>query len=189
MPNANRPTGLSPVSIFGVPYAGQGNIYAIAGNYNTAVAIGDPVKSAGGASADGYPLVNLAAAEQTIRGVVVGLGRSPTVMANWGNLDTTVRAAQASGPVWYALVADDPNIVFEIQQADTVNADIGDNADLVAGANNGFVSGYTLSSTVGTASAQCRILGLVNRSGNDFGDYAKVLVKINEHELSSTTGV
>lgn len=188
MANANRPTGLSPVSIFGVPYAGQGNIYAIAGNFATAVAIGDPIKSAGGASADGYPLVNLAAAGETIRGVVVGLGRSPTVLANWGNLDTTVRPA-SPGVVYYALVADDPNLVFEIQQADTVNADIGDNADLVAGANNGYVSGYTLSSTVGTATAQCRILGLVDRADNEFGDFAKVLVKINEHELTSTVGV
>jgi hypothetical protein len=188
MANANRPTGLSPVSIYGAPYAGQGNIYAVAANYGTAIAIGDPVASLGGASPDGYPLVGLAAAGTAIRGVVVGIGRSPTVLANWGNLDTTVRPASA-GYVGYLLVADDPNIVFEIQQADTVNADIGDNADLVAGANNGYVSGYTLSSTVGTATAQCRILGLVNRPDNEFGDYAKVLVRINEHELSSATGV
>lgn len=189
MANANRPTGLSPVSIFGVPYAGQGNIYSIAGDYNTAVAIGDPVKSSSTASADGYAGVVLAAAGDTIRGVVVGLGRSPTVLANWANLDSTVRAAQASGPVFYALVADDPNIVFEVQQASAAAADVGNNADLVAGSNNGFVSGYTLSSTTATATAQCRILGLVNRPGNDFGAYAKVLVKINEHELTSTTGV
>lgn len=189
MPNANRPTGLSPVSIFGVPYAGQGNIYSIAGDYNTAVAIGDPVKSSGTASADGYAGVTLAAAGETIRGVVVGLGRSPTVMANWANLDTTVRAAQASGPVWYAIVADDPNTVFEIQAATAAVTDVGANADLVAGANNGFVSGYTLSGTAAAATAQCRILGLVNRQGNEFGAYAKLLVKINEHELTSATGV
>lgn len=188
MANANRPTGLSPVSIFGVPYAGQGNIYAVAENYESAIAIGDPVSSAGGASPDGYPLVKLAAPGDPIRGVVVGTGRSPTVLANWANLDTTVWPA-AAGHVGYLLVADDPNIVFEIQQATTSTTSIGGNADLVAGANNGFVSGYTLAASTGSATAQCRVLGLVNRLDNTFGANAKVHVKINEHELLSTTGV
>src|SRR5690606_27029523 len=129
--------------------------------YGSAVAIGDPVKSSGTASADGYSGVELASAGDPIRGVVVGLGRNPTVLADWSNLDSTVKAASDPN-LFYALVADDPNLVFEIQQADTVQGDIGSNADLVAGSNNGFVSGYTLSSTVGTATAQCRILGLVN---------------------------
>ena len=185
MANANRPTGLSPVSIFGVPYAGQGNIYSIASNYGTAVAIGDPVKGTGTASSEG---VELAAAGNTIRGVVVGLGRSPNVLANWANLDTTVMPANP-GVTYYALVADDPNLVFEVQAATAAATDVGANADLVAGSNNGYVSGYTLSGTTGSATAQCRILGLVNRPDNAFGAYAKLLVKINEHELSSATGV
>ncbi len=189
MPNANRPTGLSPVRSLDSPWMGQANVYSIAGDCNSAVAIGDPVKSSGTASSDGYAGITLAAAGETIRGVVVGLGRSPTVMANWANLDTTVRAAQASGPVWYALVVDDPDAIFEIQAATMAATDVGANADLVAGANNGFVSGYTLSGTAASATAQCRILGLVNRPDNEFGAYAKMLVKINEHELTSTTGV
>lgn len=188
MANANRPTGLSPVSIFGVPYAGQGNIYAIAGNYNTAVAIGDPVSSTGTASADGYATVELTAAGAVTRGVVVGLGRNPTALVNWGNLDSTVRPANP-GVLWYALVADDPNIVFEVQAATAAAADVGGNADLVAGANNGYVSGYTLSGTVASGAAQCRVLGKVNRLDNDFGAYAKVLVKIMEHELVTAAGI
>lgn len=188
MANANRPTGLSPVSIFGVPYAGQGNIYSVAAEYGTALAIGDPVKSSGTASADGYAGVERADAGDPIRGVVVGLGRNPTVLANWGNLDSTVRPASAPD-VWYALVADDPNLVFEVQAATAAATDVGSNADLVAGSDNGYVSGYTLAGSFGTGTAQCRVLGLVNRPENDFGAYAKVLVKINEHELTSATGV
>ena len=188
MANANRPTGLSPVRSLDSPWMGQGNIYSIAGDYATAVAIGDPVKSTGTASADGYAGVNLAAAGETIRGVVVGLGRSPTVLANWANLDTTVRPANP-GVVYYALVVDDPMAIFEIQVATIAVTDIGTNADLVAGANNGYVSGYTLAGTFGTATAQMRVLGLVNRPDNEFGAFAKVQVRINEHELLSTTGV
>lgn len=188
MANANRPTGLSPVRSLDSPWMGQGNIYSIAGDYATAVAIGDPVKSTGTASADGYAGVNLAAAGEIIRGVVLGLGRSPTVLANWGNLDTTVRPA-SPGVVYYALVCDDPAAIYEVQMATCAATDIGANADLVAGANNGYVSGYTLSGTSGSATAQCRILGLVNRADNEFGAFAKVQVRINENELTSVTGV
>lgn len=185
MANANRPTGLSPVRSGISPWNGQGNIYKVADA--TAAAIGDPVKSTGTASADGYAEVTLAAAGDTVRGVIVGLGRSPTVLANWANLDSIVKGAGITG--YYALVVDDPNTVFEVQAASAAATDVGANADLVAGANNGYVSGYTLSGTAAAATAQCRILGLVNRLENDFGAYAKLLVKINEHELTSATGV
>lgn len=189
MANANRPTGLSPVRSTSGEFDAPVNVYSIAGNYNSAVAIGDPVKSTGTASADGYAEVNLAAAGEIIRGVVVGLGRYPTMVANPGNLDITYRPAQASGPVWYALVADDPNTIFEVQMATCAALDVGANADLVAGANNGFVSGYTLSGTAAAGAAQCRILGLVPRQDNAFGAFAKVTVKIMEHELTTLAGI
>ncbi len=188
MANANRPTGLSPVRGLHGEWDGQVNIYSIASDYGTAVAIGDPVKSTGTASADGYAGVDLTAAGQITRGVVVGLGRSPTVLANWGNLDTTVRPANA-GVVYYAAVVDDPDAIFEIQMATAAVTDVGANADLVAGANNGFVSGYTLSGTAAAGAAQCRILQLVPRSDNAFGAYAKVWVKIMEHELTTLAGI
>lgn len=188
MANANRPTGLSPVRGLDSPWMGQGNIYSIASDYNTAVAIGDVVSSTGTASDDGYAQVDLSAAGEVIRGVVVGLGRSPTVLANWGNLDTTVRPANP-GVVWYALVVDDPDAIFEVQMATCAVTDVGANADIVVGANNGYVSGTTLSGTAAAGTAQCRILGLVNRPDNAFGQYAKVLVKINEHELTTAAGI
>lgn len=185
MANANRPTGLSPVRSGISPWEGQGNIYKVADA--TAAAIGDPVKSTGTASANGYAEVTLAAAGDTVRGVIVGLGRSPTVLANWANLDSTTKLASATG--YYALVVDDPNAVFEIQAATADATAVGANADLVAGTNNGYVSGYTLSGTSAATAATCRILGLVNRPENEFGAYAKVLVKIVEHELTTVAGV
>jgi hypothetical protein len=188
MANANRPTGLSPVTNLGIPWMGNGNIYSIAASYGSAVYVGDPVKSTGTASADGYAGVNLSAAGEVIRGVVVGLGRNPTMLANPANLDITYKPASDPN-VWYALVVDDPNAIFAIQAATIAATDVGANADLVAAAGNGFISGYTLSSTYGSATAQCRVLGLINSIDNEFGAYAKVLVKINEHELSSATGI
>lgn len=188
MANANRPTGLSPVRSINSPWEGQANVYSIAAGYGTALAIGDPVISSGTASADGYPGVTLAAATGNIRGVIVGLGRSPTVMANWANLDSTVRPASDPN-VWYALVVDDPDAIFEVQAATAAATDVGGNANLVLAANNGFVSGWTLAGTYGTAAAQCRVLGLAPRQDNEFGAYAKLLVRINQHELTQTTGI
>lgn len=188
MPNANRPTGLSPVRSLNSPWNGEANVYSIAAGYGTALAIGDAVISSGTASSDGYPGIVLGAATGNLRGVIVGLGRSPMVMGNWGNLDSTVRPASAPD-LWYALVVDSPDAIFEVQAATAAATDVGANANLVIGANNGFVSGWTLSSTYNTTALQCRVLGLAPRRDNEFGAFAKLLVRINQHELTQTTGI
>lgn len=188
MANANRPTGLSPVKSGISPWNGQVNIYSVAAAYGTAIAIGDVVKSSSTASADGYSGVVMAAAGDTVRGVVVGVGTSPGLLANPANLNSTTTVASAAY-TQYVAVVDDPNCVFEVQAATCAAGDVGGNADLVIGSNNGFVSGTTLSGTIAAAAATCRVLGLVPRIDNDFGAYAKVLVKIMEHELTTAAGV
>lgn len=188
MPNANRPTGLSPVKNGSTPWMGQGNIYSIAAGQAGVLAIGDVVKSTGTASADGYPGVISAIAGDTVRGVIVGIGNSPTLLANPDKLNSTLSTASATF-TQYALVVDDPDAVFEVQAATSAATDVGANAELVFGANNGFVSGVTLNGTSGTAAAACRILGLVNRIDNEYGAFAKVLVKIMKHELTTAVGV
>lgn len=195
MPNANRPTGLSPVKhLSGAPYNGAVNIYSIAAAYGTALAIGDPVASSGSADGNGVAGVVLATAGTgaPIRGVIVGLGVYETLMANPANLDITYRPASAPG-VWYAMVVDDPDVVFEVQEVGTgtalTAAEVGLNANLIAGANNGFVSGWQLTNVGAAVGAtiQCRVMGLARRQDNAYGYYAKWLVKINNHELSSGT--
>lgn len=189
MANANRPTGLSPTKSIGNSYQGQMNLYAVAGDYATKLAVGDPVKTTGSASSDGYAMIERAAAGDALRGVVQGLGVAKGLIANPGDLDSTVRPA-SPGEVWYALVVDDPDTIFTIQASTAITAaDVGLNADIVVNADNGFVSGVVMAApTAAGATAQLRILGLVDTPDNAFGQYAKVLVKINEHELASTTG-
>lgn len=193
MPNANRPTGLIPVKhISGSPYNGQCNMYGILAADTNAFAIGDPVITAASALADGTPAVTLAAATGNIRGVVVGLfdTKSGAVVKRI-NQDSTIRPAAAQSGDWYALVADDPDLIFEVQEIGTgtplTAAEIGLNANLVSGTNNGYVSGWMLdnSAEAATATLQCRILGLVPRIDNTFGQYAKYHVKINAHELAA----
>lgn len=194
MANANRPTGLSPVkSITGAPWNGQANLYSIAAAYATALAIGDPVVSSGTADAAGIPGIAIAADTGAIRGVIVGLGKKPLI-ANPDNLNSTIRPANDPDE-WYALVVDDPNVIFEVQDSGgtaLAATDTGLNTNLVSGANNGFVSGWTVDGAdkATTSTLQVKLLGLSQRIDNAFGQYGKWLVKINNHELAAgTTGV
>lgn len=196
MANANRPSGLSPVKhLITGAFNGQGNIYSIAAADTNGYAIGDPVASSGTADANGVAGITLATAGtgNAIRGVILGLGIYEGGIFNPNNLNQTVRPAAAQTTAWYAIVADDPNIVFEVQEVGTGTAlaatDVGSNANLASGTNNGFQSGWQLSNAglATTNTLQVRILGLARRSDNAYGYYAKWLVKINNHELSAGT--
>lgn len=90
-------------------------------------------------------------------------------------------------------VIDDPNQLFIIQaDEDIVKADIGKNADVIGtggSATTGVSSMELDSSTIADAEARnLKIVGLWNQPGNEFGDFAVVVVKINEH-LYGSTGV
>lgn len=197
MANVNKPMGLSPVQYLnGSPWNGQARLYSIAASYGTALYIGDPVISSGTADTNGVPGIALAAATGAIRGVIVGLGISEGLMADPSNLNITYRPA-SDARVWYAMVVDDPNVIFEVQENSNGTAlaatDIGLNTVLKLAAGNGYVSGWMVASASEatpntTATLQVRLMGLVRRSDNAFGAYAKHLIKINVHELGGGTG-
>ncbi len=187
MANVDRVNGLRPVKhLDGSPYNGAVNRYYVPSSDSTAIFPGDAVKSAGSADSDGVASVAQAAAGDAIRGVVVGV--EPVT-----DESLIYRAASTER---YVLVADAPDLVFEIQEdadggALAVTA-VGNNADIVvaAGDTDAGTSGMELdSSSAGTTAAQLRILGFAQRPDNEVGTAnAKVLVSINEHELKSTTG-
>ncbi len=200
MANSNSPNGLVPVKhLSGAPYNGAGNVYSIAAAYSAAALyIGDPVISSGSADSNGIPGITLAAATGAIRGVIVAIGQDPNFYANPESLSTTYRPAAAQDTDWYALVVDDPNVIFQVQEVGTGTpldaSAVGLNANLVLGTGNGFVSGWTLNNgdEATTDTLQVRLLGLARTAplANAFGQYAKWLVKINNHELSAgTSGV
>lgn len=184
MANLDMAFGLKPV----LPKGGcvQTTEYYVPASDGTALFIGDPVIIAGGADADGVSTVTRATAASAgrITGVVVGFRPSTTVIANGYRLASTAE---------YALVCDDPEQVFEIQE-DAVGgalaaADVGLNADLVAGTGSTVTkkSGFELdtSTKATTATLQLRILGFAQRVDNEIGANAKVLVRIN---LPTETG-
>jgi hypothetical protein len=196
MPNVNAPSGLSPVMYKnGSPWNGQARTYFIAQADANAYAIGDPVALAATGDSKGIPGCTLATAGSAnpVLGAIVSMGGSVYggAMADPTNLNTTViPATKLRG--YYVMVADDPNIVFEIQESTTsatplTSAATTKNANLLSGTNNGYMSGWQFNnSTTGTgATLQLHLFGLVQRPDNAFGAYAKWLCTINTHALAN----
>lgn len=196
MANSDAAFGLMPVAyLSGAPYNGAFNTYYIPSTDATAVYVGGLVKLAGGADANGVPTVtgNVSASNAVV-GVVVGFDQVTGVTTP--NLDITYRPASTA---MYVRVADDPNLVFEVQEdGDTTPiaaASVGLNATLT-----GFTSGSTVtgrssieidSDTVAvTATLDVQVLRLAQRPDNVIGAYAKWLVRLNDHQyINQTTGI
>ena len=198
MANSDRVIGATPVRHKnGTPYAGQHNLYLLAAGDATATFVGDFVTMAGSAGTaglrvdsvdvEGMPTIQQAAAGDTqIVGVVVGFYPRPTA------LETKHRPASTA---MIAMVADDPDLIFELQEDSVGGAlaatDVGNNADIVVAAGNADtgLSGMEIdSSTKATTTANLRILRLVPRPDNIIGANAKWEVLLNEHTFKTTTG-
>ena len=208
MANNDGPFGLRPIRHkSGAPYNGAANPYYIAGDYNTALFVGDPVLKTSTSNTANVetptgkwgigtlPEINKATAGDANRvtGVIVGFSPLPTNLSLKHNTANTERVA------W---VCDDPDIVFEIQADGAIPAtSIGLNAVFIythSGSTATGLSGAELDTTSTAPSAdasnQMRIVRAVNRDDNDTTlTHAKVEVVLNNHtesnnNVSSTTG-
>lgn len=211
MANTNAPFGLKPVKhLDGSPWNQVVNLYYVAANDNKAYYIGDAVQSASGVAGDtltGAPAVtlygtrNAASTSGAMRGVVVGLGTAVnTPGGNFpqpfdpNNLSVTyVPATKAQA--YYLWVVDDPSVIFEAQVDSLASSPYNQNVPLfVANAPTAPVAesaSYAQGSAVNTTQAfPLKLLGAPWRSDNDLtgtAAYAKVYVKINQHELGNNT--
>lgn len=202
MANTDTPTGLKPIRyLSGAPYNGACNPYYRASSVTTALFIGDVVVRTGSAntavvSAPGageFDVGTLPTVTKTTAGdsntdgerqtgVVVGFGAQPT------NLATVYLAGSTAGVVW---VADDPNLVFEVQCPSSIAAtQVGLNAILLdthSGSTVTGLSGTEIDGGDGTspgadASYQTRIIRLINRTDNTPNStFNKVEVTLNNH--------
>lgn len=187
MANVDAPRGLKPVRYAsGAPYNGAFNRYYVPATDSTAIFIGDPVTLAGSADADGVATVAQSAAAGVIAGVVVGVEAETADSLKY----------RAASTARYVYVADDPNLLFSIQEDSVGGAlaatDVGNNADIVVGSGdtNTGMSGVELdSSDKKTATAQLRIVGLDPRPDNEIGANADWLVRIVEHAALTAAGV
>jgi hypothetical protein len=201
MANVNLPRGLVPVRyISGAPYNGAANIYYVPSTYGTAIFRGDPViQITNSADANGIPVVNVASAGggTYVSGVMVGVVSAGDPMITVTADKPTYRVASTNA---YILVADDPDLLFEVQE-DSVGGNMaigaaGRNVDLIAGTGStvtGFSGWMADSSTLNTTnSLQLRVRRPVERADNSplaADSRAKWLVSINLHSLKNLTGI
>lgn len=185
MANVNSPHGLNPVRyLSGAPYGGAANVYTIPASDSTAaVGIGDLVLDLGTSTtnADGTITkdVKVAATTDVITGVVVAV--LPDTR------DSLVYRANST--LRRVLVADDPNLLFEVQEisggtALTAN-DIGLNCSFSIGSpstvtgRSGTVLDNGTEATDNTLAA--KIVGFYAVPDNAVGDSCRWLVRLNRH--------
>ena len=205
MANTSKIRGFLPMKhVNGSPYNGQSNIYYVPASDGTALFVGDPVKLAADANAQGIQQVTKATAGAAVLGVVVGVinTKLDPVAGNMSGgsiaLDTPVYRPASTGQ--YVLVCDSPDVIYEVEAVTGSNAsysfavaDVGQNADLatVAGSTTTGTSAAALNmaTVAATATLQWKILGVVQRPDNEItGAATKVLVKINNAQLGAGTG-
>jgi hypothetical protein len=204
MSNANAPSGLRPINQNGTPWSGQGTLCAVPAAQTGNIFLGDPVVALGGTDAFGCPLVGIATAGagNAVLGSMLSISNGP---AAGGNSTFTVTrdlpVYRQASILNYILVTDDPNCLFEIQEdsnGGAIAAATGGfaNGNMVAGAGGSTVTGFSswqLQSSSVSSSAnttyQLRLLGLVRGPDNAIGNYAKWIVRLNNPQLWSTTGV
>ena len=196
--NSNTPFGLRPMAYAsGAPYAGGVQVYYVPASNPTPLFLGDPLVVLPGADANGVPAVGIATAGAS--GVVTGAMQG--IASNAGELVLPLLQNQApylpAGQAAYVYVADDPNLVFAVQE-DSVGgalaaAAVSGNVNLVAGAGSpgSAQSGWQIqSSSAGTlATGQMRILRAYQAIDNAIGVNAKWLCRINLHSITSALGV
>jgi hypothetical protein len=172
--------------VSGRPYSGGLNVYSAAAGDATAMFIGDPVKLSGTSQTVGdwiYADVDQAATGDVIVGVVVAV--LPDTR------DSVIY--RAASTLRLVLVCDDPNALFEIQEVSggtpLAAADIGLNANFVVGTGSTTtgLSGVELNNATEavTNTLDLKIVGFSNKLGNEIGEHAKWLVRINRHQYAN----
>lgn len=206
MSSVSRINGFRPVKmVTGAPYNGQSNLYFMPASDSTVVMVGDAVKLLGDArAATGAPTVTRAGATDIPIGIVVGI-----LFTGVGDVTNMPPVSDLNTPVYrrastdrYILVADDPQLIYEVQLAGagpaaaTATAMVGLNGQFTttAGSTTTGSSGMQLDSAgqATTATLPLKIVGFPNRPDNIPGDaFFSFYVKLNAATLGSlgTTGV
>lgn len=195
--NTNAPRGLKPVRYMdGAAYTGKTNIYNIASGYATALGEGSPVA----VLSDGT--IGIGVAGSQCRGVLLHVEYSTSagvfVQSNFWPASTAIK----TGTVARAFVADDPSLLFDVQETDGSSgagtplalADKNLNINFAAGAvGTDGVSTASINNTTEatTSTLNLRIVALSDYPGNAVGNFANWLVTWNTHDLKSvgTAGV
>lgn len=193
MANTSKPFGLRPTRhITGAPYAGDANLYFIDQADTNDYWIGRPVTLTGTGDTSGIPGVTVGVAGAAIVGVIVGILPVKPVAPSLVGLSLTLETTNipvSKNKDYYVLVADDPFLVFEIQEDSVGGAltvtNIGHNADFIvtdpAQAYQYDATQLDSSTAAVTATLNLKLLRPKLADSNEIGDFAVWEVMINNH--------
>lgn len=198
MANQVGPRGFVPSRYRnGAPFAGALNMYYIPAADTNQYNPGDAVRSVAGGDANGIPQIVKAAGTDTVRGVIVGclLANQNTNSFQGTNLDLTVQNIPATKTRdYYVLVADDPDILFEIQDdglaaltASACNKNASFTVTNPTAPQQNSASVLSTASVAVTQALNLKIMGLVQKPNNAYGVNANWLVMFNQHEFQGNT--
>jgi len=187
MANVNKPFGLRPSGNLSATGAQKQYGYQIADNQSGAIYQGDLV-----VVYDGYIIKYDASTHAAPTGVFNGCQYDDPTRANkptWKNYyPGSVNITQG---IIACEVLDDPSQLFLVQADGAVTqANIGKNADPTASTTGSTVSGVSngslsSASIAKTAALTFKIVGLYESPDNELGNYAVVVVKLNQHQYGS----
>lgn len=197
MANIDAPFGLKPIRYAsGAPYNGAVNKYVTVTGDGTALFIGDPVVKTTGANTARVTSgteVHEIGTLMTVTKATAGDGNMITgvVVGFEANPDAPNLVSRSASTERVVLVADDPNLLFEIQADGIVGAaSVGLNAVLIytnSGSTATNQSGAELDTSsdapAADASNQLLIVGLGKEAGRNDAASANVVVvvRINQH--------
>lgn len=191
------PFGMVPVQNLAAGYNTQGfETFQILDGYTTAIYFGDVVKMA----STGVIEKDTGTTTLTPYGVFLGCSYQDPALGYWQNSQywpaSTTTGLSVTSPLYpMCKVSDNPDAVFMIQADGSIpQTALGANGDIVqtAGTSVFGKSRNALSSvTLDTVSTRpLRVVGLADIPGNAWGDaFTIVLVKFNNHQLTTLTGI
>ena len=198
-PTVSAPYGLKPVNLIGGQvFAGSTRLMQIASGYATNIFYGDLVQRVAGGTIE----KDVGTTTATPCGIFLGVSftNSSTGQVQQQQFYPASQAIK-SGTQIFAVVADDPDTLFQVAVVSggtTISgvgiSAIGNNATLVQNAGStttGNSAVAILDSTAVTATLPIRIIDVVRDTATAADNFPEVIVKINAtmHQYNNATGI
>jgi hypothetical protein len=198
-PTVSAPYGLKPVNLIGGQvFAGSTRLMQIASGYATSIFYGDLVKRIN----DGTIEKDVGTTTATPCGIFLGVSftNSSTGQIQQQQFYPASQAIK-SGTQIFAVVADDPDTLFQVVVVSGTTvvtgvgiSAIGNNATLVQNAGSATTGNSAvaiLATTATTSSLPIRIIDVVRDTATAADNFPEVIVKINAtmHQYNNSTGV
>ena len=192
-PTVNAPYGFEPINrIDGMPYAGATRLIPIASTYNTAIYAGDLVKIVAAGTIEKFT--------GTTTGSPVGVFMGVQYVNSLDQFTPAQYYPGTSVTEAFAIVVDDPMAAFKVAvtnvssvMSSAAQAAVGSNMSVLAGTGDAITGNSGASVLAGseatTAGLVVRVIATVDQTKTAADTFVELIVKINSHQYTNTTGV